>query len=131
MQSKGTSLTGDTPSALDQLQQQASKTLNSAVDQGKHDVGAAKSTVSGDYVDKARDMASSAISTAQVNQSYVPDFGTSPLTFCCSRISQKASVDTRMAQTARMATMSFRRSSLALRLLWKRRKNICLLHKKP
>lgn len=69
-QSKGTSLTGDTPSALDQLQQQASKTLNSAVDQGKHDVGAAKSTVSGDYVDKARDMASSAISTAQ---SYLPE----------------------------------------------------------
>lgn len=65
-QSKGASLTGNTPSALDQLQQQASKTLNSAVAQGQHDVGAAKSTIGTEYVDQAKALAASAVNTAQV-----------------------------------------------------------------
>jgi len=64
--SKGAPLT---PTALDQFQQQASKTLDAAVAQGQHDVDAAKSTIGSEYVDQAKALATSAVKTAQ---SYLP-----------------------------------------------------------
>ena len=40
--------------------------MNEAVAQGQHDVEAVKSTIGAEYVDQAKEFASSAISTAQV-----------------------------------------------------------------
>lgn len=50
---------------MDQLQQQAKQTTNAAVAEGQYDVEAAKATGAG-YLDQAKSLASSAITTAQV-----------------------------------------------------------------
>ena len=54
--------------------------MNEAVAQGQHDVEAVKSTIGAEYVDQAKDFASSAISTAQVYSHFgVRNFGFSRL----------------------------------------------------
>ena len=66
MQSKGRSLTGEAPSAVDQLRHDASKTTEAAVAEGERDVEAAKSAGAG-LVDQAKGLIGNAISTGQVN----------------------------------------------------------------
>ncbi|KAJ6621170.1 hypothetical protein B0H10DRAFT_1945544 [Mycena sp. CBHHK59/15] len=68
-QAKGPALTGN--SATEQLQQQAAQKTSAAVDQGQRDVAAAKATGAG-YVEQAKSLASSAVTTAQFRQSYLP-----------------------------------------------------------
>jgi hypothetical protein len=128
MQSMEASQTGNPPSALDQFQQQASKTLNAAVAQGQHDFGA--STGAAEYVDQAKVLASSAISTAQVRQFLRKEIGIGFLTLYISRISQRASADRLKARTAILVTMSLPRSSPAPHQLWRRPKSIWRLCKK-
>ena len=57
-------MTGTKPSAVDQLQQQASVKTNAAVTEGQHDVEALKSAGAG-YVGQAKEIIDKAISTAQ------------------------------------------------------------------
>ncbi|KAF9015622.1 hypothetical protein BDQ17DRAFT_1341382, partial [Cyathus striatus] len=64
----GPQLTGEPTTAVDQFGRNASETTNAAVNEGKHDVEAAKAAGAG-YIEQAKSMASSAISTAQ---NYLP-----------------------------------------------------------
>ena len=73
MQSKGQSLTGEAPSAIDQLQREATKTTEAAVAEGERDVEAAKSA-GAEIVEQAKDLVGNAISTGQVNP-YIPNVG--------------------------------------------------------
>ncbi|KAJ6575308.1 hypothetical protein B0H19DRAFT_636457 [Mycena capillaripes] len=69
-QSKGPELTGQ--SATDRLQTEASVKTGAAVDQGQHDVEAAKAAGAG-YVEQAKTMASNAVNSAvSTAQSYIP-----------------------------------------------------------
>jgi hypothetical protein len=114
-QSKGAALTGNPPSALDQFQEQATKTLNAAVTQGQHDVGAVTSTTgtaAAEYVDQAKALASSAISTAQVQKPRVSLVLAFSL-YLFSRIFPRASADRPRARTAILDTTSLLRYSLA------------------
>ncbi|KII94104.1 hypothetical protein PLICRDRAFT_132526 [Plicaturopsis crispa FD-325 SS-3] len=62
--SLGPALTGEPPSAFDKLHAQASATTNAAVNEGHHDVDAAKAS-GGTYLDQAKSLAGNALTTAQ------------------------------------------------------------------
>jgi len=64
----GSNLTGDPPTAVDQLKIDASRTTEAAVAEGKHDVQQAK-VVSAGYVEQAKSLANSALETAK---NYLP-----------------------------------------------------------
>ncbi|KAF9040457.1 hypothetical protein BDZ89DRAFT_1035097 [Hymenopellis radicata] len=63
-QAKGKEFTGEPPSALDNLQRQATDVTNGAVSEGKQDVQAAQATGAG-YVDQVKSLAGQAVQTAQ------------------------------------------------------------------
>jgi len=67
--SKGPTLTGTPPSAVDQFQAQAKEKTNAAVEEGQRDVEAAKAS-GANYVEQAKEMAASAVNAAQ---SYLPE----------------------------------------------------------
>jgi len=59
-------LTGEPTTAAGKFQEDASRTTNAAVAEGKHDVDQAKAVGAG-YVDQAKSLAGAAVGTAQVN----------------------------------------------------------------
>ncbi|KAG6874031.1 hypothetical protein C0993_000876, partial [Termitomyces sp. T159_Od127] len=61
---KGPALTGTKASAVDQLQQEASAKTNAASAEGRHDVEAIKAA-GASYVEQAKEVVDTAISTAQ------------------------------------------------------------------
>ncbi|KAG5654681.1 hypothetical protein H0H81_007437 [Sphagnurus paluster] len=68
--SKGPALTGSNPStlhpsALEQFEEQAHQKTEAAVAEGHHDIDELKATATG-YVEQAKQIAASALSTAQV-----------------------------------------------------------------
>lgn len=65
MQTIGSDLTGEPTTAAGQFRGDASKTTATAVEEGKRDVEQAKATGAA-YIQQAKQLASSAIETAQV-----------------------------------------------------------------
>ena len=63
-------MTGESGSMLDDLQRQVAQTTNAAVEEGKKDVQAAKTTGS-EYIDQATSTASGIFTSAQVNSMHI------------------------------------------------------------